>query len=104
MPDCTHNAVATITNSHGMHLRPADLFARTAMRFQSRVTVSFEGQQVDGRSIVELLMLAARQGSQLSISATGADAEAALAALVELVEHGFGELEGESSPEVSSSE
>lgn len=76
-----------------MHLRPADLFVRTAMRFQSKVCVTFEGQQVDGRSIVELLMLAARKGTQLAISTDGDDAKEALAELVQLVERGFDEME-----------
>jgi phosphocarrier protein len=92
MPENSVSANVRIVNAHGMHLRPADLFARTAMRFQAKVTVSFEGQQVDGRSIVELLMLAAKQGSKLTIAAEGDDAQAALAALVELVEQGFGEM------------
>jgi phosphocarrier protein HPr len=86
-------ATVQVVNPHGMHLRPADLFARTAMRFQSKVCVTFEGQEVDGRSIVELLMLAARKGTQLTISADGDDAEEALAALVQLVERGFDEME-----------
>jgi phosphotransferase system HPr (HPr) family protein len=76
-----------------MHLRPADLFVRTAMKFGAKVCVTFEGQQVDGRSIVELLMLAARKGTQLAISGTGDDAEQAVAALVQLVERGFDEME-----------
>jgi phosphocarrier protein len=93
MPDATATANVQVVNPHGMHLRPADLFARTAMRFSSKVCVTFDGQQVDGRSIVELLMLAARQGSQVSIAVTGEDAEEALSALVKLVEDGFGEME-----------
>lgn len=101
MSECTAAAIVQVVNPHGMHLRPADLFARTAMRFKSKVTVSFEGQQIDGRSIVELLMLAARQGSQISISTAGDDAEESLAALVQLVEQGFGELETEPPQETS---
>lgn len=95
MSEATASANVQVVNPHGMHLRPADLFARTAMRYKSKVCVTFEGQQVDGRSIVELLMLAARQGSQLSICTTGEDADDALKALVELVEQGFGEMEKE---------
>src|SRR3954468_17368748 len=93
MSDRTVTADVQVVNPHGMHLRPADLFVRTAMRFQSKVVVTFEGQQIDGRSIVELLMLAARKGTQLTISASGDDAEEALAALVQLVERGFDEME-----------
>jgi phosphocarrier protein HPr len=93
MSECTASANVQIVNPHGMHLRPADLFARTAMRYQAKVCVTFDGQQVDGRSIVELLMLAARQGSQITISVAGEDAQESLAALVQLVEEGFGEME-----------
>ena len=91
------SATVQVVNPHGMHLRPADLFARTAMRFQSKVCVTFEGQQVDGRSIVELLMLAARKGTQLTICTNGDDAEEALTALVQLVERGFDEIEEKGS-------
>ena len=91
MPETTATANVAIANSHGMHLRPADMFARTVMRFKSKVCVEYAGQKVDGRSIVELLMLAARQGSELTISATGEDAEESILALVQLVKHGFGE-------------
>jgi phosphocarrier protein HPr len=102
MPGPTVSRMVTVVNSHGMHLRPADMFARTAMQFKSSVQVAYEGQQVDGRSIVELIMLAARQGAQLVITATGDDAEEAIGALAQLVEQGFGEAEGEPSAETSS--
>src|SRR3954468_18707471 len=93
MSDRTVTADVQVVNPHGMHLRPADLFVRTAMKFQSKVSVTFEGQQVDGRSIVELLMLAARKGTTLTIAATGDDCDAALAALADLVRRGFDEME-----------
>ena len=101
MPERTVTANVEIVNPHGLHLRPADMFARTVMRFKSKVTVTFDGQQVDGRSIVELLMLAARQGSQLTISACGDDAQAALAELVQLIERGFDELEEKEKKEMT---
>jgi phosphotransferase system HPr (HPr) family protein len=94
MDEPSATADVSIVNPQGMHLRPADLFARTAGRFQSKVCVSFAGQQADGRGVVDLLMLAARQGSQLTITATGDDCEAALATLVDLVNRGFDEMEG----------
>lgn len=99
MSDRSITAVVRVVNSHGMHLRPADLFARTAARFQSKVCVTFEGQLVDGRSIVELIMLAARQGSELTICVTGDDCETALTALAELVGQGFGELDAKENDE-----
>jgi phosphocarrier protein HPr len=94
-------ATVQVVNPHGMHLRPADLFVRTAMRFQAKVCVTFEGQQVDGRSIVELLMLAARKGTQLTICTSGDDCEEALAALVQLVERGFDEMEEKGNEEMT---
>jgi phosphocarrier protein HPr len=97
MPENTLTVRVKIINSHGMHLRPADMFARTVTRYGSVVTVDFQGQKVDGRSIVELLMLAARQGSELEISATGNDAAEVLAALTDLVTNGFGEFSSESN-------
>jgi phosphocarrier protein HPr len=94
MDEPSATADVAIVNPQGMHLRPADLFARTAARFQSKVCVTFAGQQADGRGIVDLLMLAARQGSRLTICATGDDCQEALAALVDLVNRGFDEMEG----------
>jgi len=94
MDEPTATANVEVVNPLGMHLRPADLFARTCMKYQSKVCVTFAGQQADGRGIVDLLMLAAKQGSQLTISVTGDDCQDALAALVDLVNRGFDEMEG----------
>lgn len=88
-----HYITVEVVNPHGMHLRPADQFARTALRFSSQIRVIFENQEIDGKSIVELLMLAARKGTQLRISADGDDAHDALAALQALVQSGFGEMD-----------
>jgi phosphotransferase system HPr (HPr) family protein len=71
-----------ITNPQGFHLRPKANFATLANRFQSSVTVSWEGQTVNGKSILELMLLAAQQGSQLVVEVDGPDAPAALNALV----------------------
>ena len=86
-------ANVTVVNPMGMHLRPAALFVRTASQFQARVTVTYLGQQCDVRSVIELLMLAARQGTEIVIAAEGEEAAPAVAALVDLVRQGFGELE-----------
>lgn len=88
-PSCVQSV--TIANEQGLHARPADLFVKTAMGFTARVQVVKENQRVDGRSILDLLTLAAVQGTSLSIEATGPDAEQAVAALVELVSQGFHE-------------
>jgi phosphotransferase system HPr (HPr) family protein len=88
-PVCVRNV--TIRNTQGLHARPADLFVKTAMAFTARVQVIKDNQRVDGRSILDLLTLAAVQGTMLGIEARGADAQEAVAALAELVEQGFHE-------------
>jgi phosphocarrier protein len=80
-----------IVNRLGMHARPAAEFVKLAARFRSHIRVEKEGLEVDGKSIMGVLMLAAEQGSELIIRAEGSDAESALAALVELVDGGFHE-------------
>lgn len=80
-----------IQNRAGMHARPAAAFVKTAAQFRSRIRVARNELEVDGRSIMGVLMLAAEQGAELRISAEGDDAEAALDALVSLVLSGFGE-------------
>ncbi|MFO1190175.1 MAG: HPr family phosphocarrier protein [Alphaproteobacteria bacterium] len=80
-----------IINARGLHARAAAKFVRTAGRFQASVTVTNRDVAVSGLSIMGLMMLAAGPGTTISIAATGRDAGAALAALVELVESKFGE-------------
>ena len=80
-----------ITNKRGLHARAAAKFVRTASQFDSIVRVSFKGQEVSGLSIMGLMMLAAGQGHSILIEAEGADARAAIEALIALVESGFGE-------------
>jgi phosphocarrier protein len=75
-----------VSNKQGLHARPADMFAKTAARFDSRIEVVKDGHRVDGKSILGVLTLVAEQGTELSIEATGHDAQEALKALVALVE------------------
>jgi phosphocarrier protein len=77
----------------GLHIRPASLFAKKAMQFDSEIHVFREDQSVNGKSVMELLTLAAYDGSFLSIVAEGADAQAAVRALGDLVERNFEEDE-----------
>jgi phosphocarrier protein len=74
-----------------MHARAAAKFVQLAGRFESRVVVGRQGREMDGKSIMGLLLLAAGHGTTLSIAADGADEEAAVTALAELVSSGFGE-------------
>jgi len=81
----------TIPNKLGMHARSAAAFAKLASTFASHVEVEKDSMRANGKSIMELLTVAAAMGSQITVKAAGADEEAAIAALVALVEDGFGE-------------
>ncbi|MFQ5536920.1 MAG: HPr family phosphocarrier protein [Gemmatimonadota bacterium] len=80
-----------IVNRAGMHARPAAEFVKVAGRFKSDITVEKDGLQVNGKSIMGVLMLAAEQGSTLKLAARGEDAAEALDSLARLVENGFEE-------------
>jgi len=80
-----------IRNALGLHARAAARFVHTASRFRSRVTVSRNGRTMDGKSILGILLLAASRGATLHLTAEGEDEAAAVAALVTLIEGGFGE-------------
>ena len=82
-----------ILNPLGLHLRPADCFVGLARRFAAEIRVHRDGRAVDGKSILDMMTLAAGCGTRLDLEARGPDAEAALAALVELVSAGFLELD-----------
>ncbi|MBI3402723.1 MAG: HPr family phosphocarrier protein [Acidobacteria bacterium] len=81
----------TVVNQLGMHARAAAKFVHVATRFDARVRVARDGREMDGKSIMGILLLAAARGSTITISADGADEQEALRALVALVESGFGE-------------
>ena len=80
-----------IPNRKGLHARASARFTEVSERFESLVTVSRDGIEADGRSILDLLLLAAPQGSFIHVRAEGPDAEDAIAALTRLVQGGFGE-------------
>jgi phosphocarrier protein len=81
----------TVVNRLGMHARAAARFVHLATRFEARVKVARDGREMDGKSIMGLLLLAAARGSTITISADGADEQDAVAALAALVQSGFGE-------------
>ena len=81
----------TIANKRGLHARASAKFVTLASTFDAEVTVSHDGNSVTGTSIMGLMMLAAAIGETIEISATGPEAEAALAKLVGLVLDKFGE-------------
>jgi phosphocarrier protein HPr len=82
-----------IQNRAGMHARPAAAFVKLAAQYKASVRVARGALEVDGKSIMGVLMLAAEQGTELRISAQGDDAEAVVDALVNLILSGFGEGE-----------
>ena len=87
----TAQRTVEIINKRGLHARASAKFVKLAADFDAEVTVSRDGQSVDARSIMGLMMLGAGPGSMLELSATGSEAEAALDALCELVSARFEE-------------
>jgi phosphocarrier protein HPr len=81
-----------IVNSLGLHARPAAEFVKTAGRFKSSVRVRKDELEVNGKSIMGMMMLAAECGSRLLVCVEGEDAEAAIEAIAALVAAGFGEV------------
>jgi phosphocarrier protein len=79
----------TISNKLGLHARPASLFVKTTSRFQSVVKIMKDGQEIDGKSIMGLLMLAAGPGTELKISVSGADEEDVIRSLDDLFARRF---------------
>ena len=87
----TVRRVATICNQRGLHARAAARFVTTAARFEAEIRVRKNGTEVSGRSIMGLMMLAASPGTVVELTASGAQAEAAVAALARLIECKFDE-------------
>jgi phosphocarrier protein HPr len=81
----------TIINRLGLHARPAAMFVRIASRYRSEVWVSKEGEEINGKSIMGLMMLAAGQGSKLTIKCEGPDADKVMEELEELIQNKFSE-------------
>ncbi len=80
-----------IVNRLGLHARAAAQLVQTANRFRSDITIGKDGMEVNGKSIMGILMLAAPKGSQISVTVSGEDANQALEALGQLINDGFGE-------------
>ncbi len=89
MPELTEQMA--IVNSMGLHARPAAKLVQTVLQFASDVQINVNGQRVNAKSIMGLLTLAAAQGTRLTVTAEGPDAEEAITAVRELVAAGFGE-------------
>jgi phosphocarrier protein len=80
-----------VSNRLGLHARAAAKFVHLASQFSARIKVARQGREMDGKSIMGLLLLAAAKGTTLTISGDGADAQPAVDALVALIEQRFGE-------------
>ena len=80
-----------VLNRYGLHARPAALFVKTSNRFKAAVWVEKDGEEVNGKSIMGLMMLAAGHGSKITVSASGSDAEKFLKEIEDLVASRFNE-------------
>ncbi|MGH7908831.1 MAG: HPr family phosphocarrier protein [Thermodesulfobacteriota bacterium] len=89
----TLSKVFMIKNKLGLHARAASMFVRLSNRFTSDIKLIKDGYEVNGKSILGILSLAAIKGSELKIVTTGEDAEEALGEIEKLIESGFGEEE-----------
>jgi len=85
------SAVARITNKRGLHARAAAKIVEAAARFKSEIIVKRDGQSVNARSIMGLMMLAASTGADVEVTAEGEDCGEALTAIIALIEAKFGE-------------
>jgi phosphocarrier protein len=80
-----------IVNKHGLHARPAAEMVKASSRFKSDITISRDDLEVNGKSIMGVMMLAAEYGATITLRATGPDADEAIDALAALVASRFGE-------------
>lgn len=91
MKHITRSTTVTVTNSQGLHARPADMLVRLATQFDAQIELEKDGERVDGKSILSVMTLGAEQGTQIAIRAIGHDAEEAVGALARLIDSGFAE-------------
>lgn len=78
-----------LTNEEGLHARAAALFVRTANRFQSEITLSLEGEEVNGKSIIGIMSLGAFEGEEITIKTEGSDEDEAMESLENLIDNKF---------------
>jgi len=90
-PAGERRASLEIRNRLGLHARAAVLLVQTANRFEAEITVAKDGQSVNGRSIMGIMMLAAAKGTTIRLTIEGEDQEEAMSVLGELITNGFGE-------------
>lgn len=83
--------IAKVVNPQGFHMRPKAAFAEMAGRFQSEVTIFWEGRMVNGKSMWDLMLVAALPGSEITIEANGPDSWEAVSSLAKLIEEDHGD-------------
>ncbi|MBJ7537710.1 HPr family phosphocarrier protein [Marinomonas transparens] len=83
----------TIINKLGLHARAAGKLVETTSRFSCDITIEKEGRNVDGKSIMAMMMLAAGKGTDISVKTNGEDEAEAMTAVIELINNRFGEAE-----------
>lgn len=82
----------TVTNRAGLHTRPASMIVKTASQFSAEFFIQKDGYEINGKSIIGVMTLAAEQGAQLLLQFDGSDEEAAAEAMIALFFDGFGEV------------
>jgi len=81
-----------VTNRAGLHTRPASMIVRTASKYASEFYIQKDGYEINGKSIIGVMTLAAEQGASLMLIFDGSDESAAMAAMEAIFEDGFGEV------------
>jgi phosphotransferase system HPr (HPr) family protein len=95
MTDGSVEKTVVLVNPQGFHARPAHMFMKLASQFQAQVEILKGNERINGKSILDLLTLGAGNGTTLCLRAIGDDAQAAVDALAQLIESGFGEMPGQ---------
>jgi phosphotransferase system HPr (HPr) family protein len=98
MSDRSVEKSVTLVNPQGFHARPAHMFMKLASEYAATVEILKGNEIINGKSILDLLTLGAGNGTTLCLRAVGDDAEDAVTALAQLIETGFGEMPGQSTP------
>lgn len=83
--------IFTIKNRHGLHARPAAMLVKIASQYESDIFIMKEGLEINGKSIMGVMMLAAEIGSEITIRTSGQDEDLAMDALTDLFDNKFGE-------------
>lgn len=81
----------TVVNKAGFHMRPANLFVQAMTKFQSNITIVFNGRDIDGKSIMNVMAACMKQGTEIEIRCDGPDEVEMLRTAAELVRSGLGE-------------